>query len=107
MNTRTHDLYLLQDGTQADPSDVSPDKNGVLRHKNGPAVCLTEAGEPQTIGMSAETNKKAASAGKDAPVEPNRVDAPLNQAHEPQGAAKPLEAAAGSEGSTESKADLT
>lgn len=65
MTTRPQDLFLMPDGTQAEPSDVSPGKDGVLRHKNGMAVCMTEDGRPMTIGMTSEANKNAANAGKD------------------------------------------
>lgn len=63
-----NDLYLLQDGTHADPKDVSRGKDGVLRHKNGLAVSLREDGEPMTVGSGAVENKNvmAAEAGKDA-----------------------------------------
>lgn len=62
--------YLLVDGTHADPDDVSPDDDGVLRHKNGLAVALHENGTPMTIGVGAVENKNvaAAEAGK-APIE--------------------------------------
>lgn len=66
--TKQHEnFYRLQDGTQADPSDVSKGKDGVLRHKNGLAVLLDDKGEPQTIGQAAADNKnvEAASAGED------------------------------------------
>lgn len=53
MNTNVNDLYRLQDGTQADPKDVSKGKDGVWRHKNGLTVLLNDKGEPQTIGEAA------------------------------------------------------
>jgi hypothetical protein len=56
------ELYLLQDGTHADPSDVSADKSGVLRHKNGLAVCLYDDGSPQTVTSDAVRNKNVAAA---------------------------------------------
>jgi len=62
-----HDnLYLLQDGTQADSADCSADKAGVLRHKDGLAVCLRDDGKPMTIGENAviSMNVDAAQAGK-------------------------------------------
>lgn len=55
-------LYLLQDGTQAEPRECAPDEKGVLRHKNGLAVCMSEAGTPQTIGKNAEVSGNVASA---------------------------------------------
>lgn len=67
--------YLLVDGTHADPNDVSPDKDGILRHKSGMAVALHDSGVPQTIGVDAAANKniEAAAASKDmTPEEPKR-----------------------------------
>lgn len=62
--TRKNDaLYLLRDGTYADPKDCSKDTDGVLRHKNGVAVALNGDGEPETIATSTESNAKAAAAG--------------------------------------------
>lgn len=60
--------YLLVDGTHADPDDVSPGEDGVLRHKSGMAVALHENGVPQSIGVDAVNNKnvEAASAGVEA-----------------------------------------
>lgn len=57
------DQYLLQDGTYADPKDCSKGKDGVLRHKNGVGVAMTEAGEPMTLSKATEHNQKAAEAG--------------------------------------------
>lgn len=54
---KSEGLYLLQDGTHAAPGDCSKGKDGVLRHKNGLAVCLYEDGKPQTVGEDAERNK--------------------------------------------------
>lgn len=59
-------LYLLQDGTYADPKDVSKGKDGVLRHKNGVGVTLNEAGEPFTLGDATALNEEAAAAGIEA-----------------------------------------
>jgi len=67
--------YLLVDGTQADPNDVAPDDDGVLRHKNGLAVALHENGVPMTIGVSAKENMNvaAAEAGKEAEQEAKEI----------------------------------
>lgn len=61
--------YRLTDGTQADPNDVSPGKDGVLRHKNGIAVALHGDGTPMTIGRAAIEggNKAAADAADEDP----------------------------------------
>lgn len=73
MNTEVaNKLYLLQDGTHADPSDVSKGKDGVLRHKNGLAVCLYQDGSPQTVGQDAVNNKNVEAAkAVDEPAAPH------------------------------------
>ena len=45
--------YVLEDGTYADPSDVVPGDDGVLRHKDGAAVAYGPHG-PRSRGMSAD-----------------------------------------------------
>lgn len=57
--------YVLADGTHADPADVSHDKDGVLKHKNGVPVALRESGVPLTSGVATKENKKTAEAGKE------------------------------------------
>ena len=57
--------YVLADGTQADPNDVAPGEDGVLRHKNGMAVATHEDGTPLSVGVAAAEggNVAAAEAG--------------------------------------------
>lgn len=65
-------LYLLQDGTQADPADCKKAEDGVLRHKNGLAVALKDDGSPQTLQSIADVNtslQERAFGDKDAAVE--------------------------------------
>lgn len=50
------DLYLMQDGTYVKPSEVSPDKAGVLRSKSGLAVVTDAAGAPVTAEGGSVTN---------------------------------------------------
>jgi hypothetical protein len=78
MNGNVKNLYLLQDGTQADPSDCDVGKDGVLRHQNGLAVVMSEDGKPQTIGGAAASggNAAAAAAGKPAAKEPEQAKEP-------------------------------
>ena len=45
--------YVLQDGTFADPAEVSPDEGGILRHQDGREVAYTPHG-PRSRSMSAE-----------------------------------------------------
>jgi hypothetical protein len=90
-----HDnLFLLQDGTQADPRDCSRGKDGVIRYRNGVAVALRGDGEPLTVGENAATsgNAHAAAAGNvqaeqsertprlhEKPFRPERAPEPLSQ----------------------------
>jgi hypothetical protein len=69
--------YLLVDGTHADPNEVAPDKDGVLRHKNGLAVALREDGVPMSVGRGAVENKnvEAAQAGDDTVAEAAQIAA--------------------------------
>lgn len=71
------ELYLLQDGTHADPGECERGKDGVLRHKNGLAVAVDQNGEPQTIGKNAELhgNVEAAKTGEEAAAA-KQADAP-------------------------------
>lgn len=57
-------LYLLRDGTYADPAECSPGDDGVLRHANGVPVALRDDGQPHTLGDSTAANAPAAEAGK-------------------------------------------
>jgi hypothetical protein len=54
--------YRLEDGTQADPDEVSPDEKGVLRHKSGVAVAKRDNGAPLTAGAR---DKRAAAQSRD------------------------------------------
>lgn len=83
--------YLLVDGTHADPNDVSPDKDGVLRHKNGLAVALHENGTPMSIGKCAVENKnvEAAEAGEAAVAEAIQMKADVDAAAKADAAPAP------------------
>lgn len=61
-----NNLYVLQDGTYADPKACKKGDDGVLRHENGVGVALGENGEPLTVGEATATNALAA-AGADEP----------------------------------------
>lgn len=98
MKNNSGSLYLLQDGTHADPKDCSAGKDGVLRHKNGLAVAMREDGEPQTLGsdavqnMNVEAAKIPAEVPLAAPVEaepPAPVPIEPDQAEKPKASAKP------------------
>lgn len=73
-------LYLLQDGTHADPSACKRGKDGVLRHENGLAVCLYENGEPQTVEEDAVRNKNVEAAKVGDQDKQNEPVRPLSEA---------------------------
>lgn len=62
-------MYVLMDGTQADPHDCAKGKDGVLRHKNGVKVAIDGDGNPETVGDRTAMNSLAAGhhAGKPHP----------------------------------------
>lgn len=74
MSTKARDLYLLADGTYANPADCEPDADGALRHIYGMPVAMTEDGKPQTVRQGAVDNKnvEAAEAGEVAAAEAER-----------------------------------
>lgn len=51
--------YVLEDGSNADPREVAPDKSGVLRHKNGVAVAIGGHGNPRSTGVDVEAERKS------------------------------------------------
>lgn len=61
---KIENFYVLADGTQADPADVSKGDDGVLRHKNGMAVAMKADGKPETIADRTAENVRALNAGK-------------------------------------------
>lgn len=75
--------YLLVDGTHADPNDVAPDADGVLRHKDGLAVALHDSGVPQTIGRGAVENQNvaAAAAAPESAADPREMTPEPKPAH--------------------------
>jgi hypothetical protein len=87
MEKKSGDLYLLQDGTYADPKDCEAGKDGVLRSKvNGLAVAKRDDGEPQTLQKTADHNvalQQKAFAGKPAAgegVQPEKAAEPRDGA---------------------------
>lgn len=62
MKTNDDGLYLLRDGTYADPKDCKKGDDGVLRHENGVEVALRDDGKPMTLGKVTEHNAAAAEA---------------------------------------------
>ena len=49
--------YVLEDGSRVHPSEVAPDKSGVLTHKNGP-VAIGSHGNPRTAGVDVDEHGK-------------------------------------------------
>lgn len=81
------DLYLLVDGTHADPDECDVGADLELRHANGVPVALREDGNPQTVAQGAVDNMNVAAAAevvpdapppavelKDEPAEPAKDD---------------------------------
>lgn len=46
--------YVLEDGTHADPREVAPDDNGVLRHSSGVFVGIGSHGNPLSTGVDVD-----------------------------------------------------
>lgn len=98
------DLYLLRDGTHADPAEVAKGKDGVLRHANGVAVALREDGEPLTVGENARVSGNMLAArgsekpsGAERPSPPQRADqgdVRVRSESQPQAQAQPTETSA-------------
>lgn len=57
---KVEEMFVLMDGTQANPDDCARDKDGVLRHKNGVKVAIDGDGKPETVGNRTEMNSLAA-----------------------------------------------
>jgi hypothetical protein len=63
--------YVLEDGSSADPREVSPDGKGVLRAKSGAAVAVGDHGNPRTRGV--EVDEKGAEVKQKAPAKDRQV----------------------------------
>lgn len=74
-------LYLLKDGTAADPKDCAKGDDGVLRHKDGREVSVTDEGEPLTLASNAALS--GASAAADGSTVPDEVEPPADVADRP------------------------
>ena len=57
---KVEEMFVLMDGTQADPNDVSRGEDGVWRHKNGVKVAMNADGRPETVGDRAALNGRKA-----------------------------------------------
>jgi|KBSMisStaDraftv2_1062788.scaffolds.fasta_scaffold04226_9 hypothetical protein len=71
----TETWYLMEDGTVGDPHEVAPDKDGVLRHKDGRAVAMASHG-PRSRGVDADAERAKARA-KVAPKPAEAVEKPV------------------------------
>lgn len=47
---RTETWYIMEDGSAGDPRQIAPDKDGVLRHKDGRAVAYAPHG-PRSLSV--------------------------------------------------------
>lgn len=77
MNTAT--WYVLEDGSAADPSDVSPDKEGVLRHRGGMAVAM-RGDVPRSRSVDVEAEMKKATQKQERAKNAPLVDAAAEKA---------------------------
>jgi hypothetical protein len=48
--------YVLEDGTKADPVEVAPDEQGVLRHSGGVAVAMRN-GVPSSYSVDPDEER--------------------------------------------------
>jgi hypothetical protein len=100
-------LYLLKDGTYADPSECSTDENGVLRHANGQEVAMRDDPRvPQSRSVDPDDEGVKAKRAKPKP-ETVKVPAPaaVKEAKpEVEPGAKPDAAAAGKDAAPEKPA---
>lgn len=91
--SKSKELYLLVDGTYADPSKCDLGADNELRHgENGVPVALDGEGNPQTVVQGSVDNKnvEAAEAGEDAAKEAAEIAeanaaAAKDEAKEPKG----------------------
>lgn len=61
----TETWYVMEDGSAADPRDVSPDAAGILRHKDGRAVAYLPHGPRSRSIERDEENAKGKSKSRD------------------------------------------
>ena len=66
--------YVLEDGSAADPSEVSPDAKGVLRHKGGMAVEM-RGDVPRSRGVIPDEERAKAKAPPKAPQQQPKTQA--------------------------------
>ena len=48
--------FVMEDGSVADPSDIAPGEDGILRHKDGRAVAYAPHG-PRSRGVDVEAER--------------------------------------------------
>lgn len=56
--------YVLEDGSNVDPSEVAPDDKGVLRNKSGVAVGYGAHGNPKSRSVDVEEERKKVKAAE-------------------------------------------
>lgn len=49
--------YILEDGSLGDPLEITPDKSGRLKHKDGRAVAYAEHGPRSRGGVDADAER--------------------------------------------------
>ncbi len=58
----TETWYVLEDGSAGDPREIAPDKDGILRHKDGRAVAYAPHG-PRSRSVDTDDLPAAAKRG--------------------------------------------
>lgn len=65
--------YIMEDGSNGDPREVSPDDKGVLRHKDGRAVAYAPHG-PRSRSLDPEAERvKVRSKARDMRAEESKA----------------------------------
>ncbi|TGN90912.1 hypothetical protein EOW77_0003505 [Bradyrhizobium yuanmingense] len=87
---KVEEMFVLMDGTQADPDDCERGKDGVWRHKNGVKVAIDGNGRPERVGDRTVMNSLAAGHRDPGQKPQPRSDRPSDAAPQADGA-KPVD----------------
>lgn len=64
--------YILEDGSVADPNEVAPGSDGVLRHKSGIAVAMRRHDCPSSRSLDADAERAKSKTRDMKPEQPKR-----------------------------------
>lgn len=88
---KVEEMFVLMDGTQANPDDCARGEDGVLRHKNGVKVAIDGEGRPETVGDRTVMNSLAAGRGAVEQQPRPRVERPSSGEAPKEEGAKPAD----------------